>query len=311
MAAQQIPFKLPPGRIVWGDLYKPRDKDFEGRPLVYKTGPDAGKPRVTYDFGVAIPKEPGGQHWAHTEWGKAIWQAGHSRINNAGQLPDFAWKVVDGDSTVVKQQPGKPPGKAPKDREGHAGCWIVALSSSFAPQIVNATTGKFEPMPQVDAVRPGDYVQVQGNAADNSSQGNPGVFLNHNLVAFSGFGQRILTGVDPSSVGFQTGTVAGASAAPIGAAVLPAATTVHAAPPAAPAPAYTPPAGSSPPPPPAVVAVAPNPAYAPPAGAAPPPPPAAAPARVMLPAANGTTYEQFIAAGWTDAQLVQHGKMAA
>lgn len=37
----------------------------------------------------------------------------------------------------------------------------------------------------------------------------------------------------------------------------------------------------------------------------------AAPARVMLPAANGATYEQLIAAGWTDAQLVQHGMMAA
>jgi hypothetical protein len=30
----------------------------------------------------------------------------------------------------------------------------------------------------------------------------------------------------------------------------------------------------------------------------------------MLPAAGGTTYEQFIAAGWTEAQMIQHGKMA-
>ena len=59
MASVQVPLVLPPGRFVWGSLYKGRDKDFEGRPLVYKTGPDAGKPRVTFDFGVAIPKEPG------------------------------------------------------------------------------------------------------------------------------------------------------------------------------------------------------------------------------------------------------------
>jgi hypothetical protein len=31
----------------------------------------------------------------------------------------------------------------------------------------------------------------------------------------------------------------------------------------------------------------------------------------MLAAANGSTYEQMIAAGWTDALLVERGMMAA
>lgn len=65
-------------------------------------------------------------------------------------------------------------------------------------------------------------------------------------------------------------------------------------------PAVTPPplasGGSAPPPPPAPTAVA------------PPPPPAG---KRMLPAAGATTYEQYIAGGWTDAQLVQNGFMAA
>lgn len=47
---------------------------------------------------------------------------------------------------------------------------------------------------------------------------------------------------------------------------------------------------------------------------APPAPPAAPPAAPtgpqMLPAANGATYEQMIAAGWTDDTLRQHGMMA-
>lgn len=34
-----------------------------------------------------------------------------------------------------------------------------------------------------------------------------------------------------------------------------------------------------------------------------------APQHVMLPAANGATYEALIAAGWTDASLIQHGMM--
>lgn len=40
------------------------------------------------------------------------------------------------------------------------------------------------------------------------------------------------------------------------------------------------------------------------------PPVAQAPAHVMLPAANGVTYEAYIAAGWTDAALIQNGMMA-
>ena len=43
----------------------------------------------------------------------------------------------------------------------------------------------------------------------------------------------------------------------------------------------------------------------PPVPAAPP----AAPVRVMLPPAQGATYEAMIAAGWNDALLIQHGMM--
>ncbi|URG13013.1 hypothetical protein B2_20 [Stenotrophomonas phage B2] len=78
------------------------------------------------------------------------------------------------------------------------------------------------------------------------------------------------------------------------------------APPAAPAPAPT--------------AVHPNPGIlaggvgAPPVPGVPPVPAApaapAAPVRQMLPAAGGVPYESYIAQGWTDALLVQHGMMA-
>ena len=55
---------------------------------------------------------------------------------------------------------------------------------------------------------------------------------------------------------------------------------------------------------------APNAAPAPPAPpvAAPPAPPAA-PVHQMTPAAQGASYEAMIAAGWTDALLIQHGMM--
>lgn len=80
-------------------------------------------------------------------------------------------------------------------------------------------------------------------------------------------------------------------------------------------PAPLPPVGSVPPPPgPAPIVNAPAPVVPNPAFLQVPPPPAAAPApaaRVMLPAAQGVPYEQYKANGWTDAQLVQNGMMAA
>lgn len=303
MASQKFDFLTPPGRMVWGDLYKAVTKDFEGRDLVFKTGPDAGKPRSKFDFGIAIPKVAG-QHWAATEWGAKIWQAGHAGVSNAGQVADFSWKVTDGDdATLSPIKPGKPQGKAPNQREGYPGHWVLSLSSSFAPQIVDGTNGQFTPITQPDAVKAGDFIQVKGNASYNGSQGNPGVFLNHEVVCFSGYhpkGRLATGGIDATQVGFATGAAPGATTTPVGAAAVPGAPAAQAPlPPAVAAPAA-----------PAATVVTPNASFAPPVPGAPVPPvPSAPAARVMLPAANGATYDAMKAAGWTDEQLVQHGMM--
>jgi hypothetical protein len=62
---------FPIGRLVWGSCYEAQTKNFDGTPLVIKTGPDAGKPTVKYAFGVAIPKG-GEQSWTQTSWGQQI-----------------------------------------------------------------------------------------------------------------------------------------------------------------------------------------------------------------------------------------------
>lgn len=302
MAQAATPFTFPPGRMVWGSLYKGRDKDFEGKPLEYKTGADKGKPRIEFAFGVAFPKVVG-QHWATSEWGKVLWQVGHSLVGNAGQLEDFSWKVTDGDSTKMGKR-GRP-----CDKPGYAGHWVLAFSGSFAPRVVNGVSGKFEDLTQPDFVLPGDFIQVQGSVAPNNSQGNPGIYLNHGTVCFSGYSAdgRITVGADPAQMGFATGTVAGAQAVPVGGAMPPAAAPAISNPPPPPG-AVTPPA--APPVAPPSVAVTPNPAFTPPPPGGVPLPPGAAPVRVMLPGAGGT-YDEFKAAGWTDEQLVQHGKMQA
>lgn len=283
--SEVINITTPVGRLVFGSLYRANNKDYEGNPLVVKTGPNAGQPRSEYSFGVAIPKGTE-QHWNQTTWGAQIWNLA-VRAWPAGQTgaPTFSWKITDGDSAVPNRK-----GNKPCDREGYKGHWVLGFSSDFAPKLFNANGTEVLTAP--DAIKLGYYVQVNGSVRSNESVGNPGMYLNHNMVALSGFGPEIVVGVDPTSVGFgQSPLPPGASATPIGGLVSSPASTTPA----------LPPAGAAPP---APVAVVPNPAFL-----APPPP--VAPARVMTAKANGATYEAMISAGWTDATLVQHGMMAA
>jgi hypothetical protein len=105
--AQKVNITSPVGRIVMGSLYDPSTTDAEGKPLVVKTGPNAGQPRVNYFFALAIPKgaEP---HWAHTPWGQQIWNVGNQAFPNAAQSPAFAWKIEDGDSQIPNKKGRKP-----------------------------------------------------------------------------------------------------------------------------------------------------------------------------------------------------------
>ncbi len=287
----------PTGRLVWGSLYEPQTKDADGKPLVIKNGPDAGKPTQRFAFGLAIRKEPGHTHWSQTAWGALIWATGHAAFPMQAQRPDFAFKVQDGDSVVPNKN-----GKKNADKEGYAGHWILSFSSSYAPRTYNADGSA--PIAEPGAIKCGYYVQVAGSVAGNDSTQNPGVYLNHNMVALQGYGAEIVSGPDPSAVGFGQGPApAGMSAAPVAAMAAPPA--VPGVPAAAPPP---PPAAVPAAAPPAPVAVVPHPAIlGAPAAPPPPPPPPPAAGPVMTAKANGATYAQMVAAGWTDATLRQHG----
>lgn len=322
MSAKAIPITFPPGRFVFGSVYKPNTTDFYGQPLVFKTGPNAGQPRVEYVIGVAIPKTPGMTHWGTERagakpgeqgWGEKIWACGHSSWpGGQASRPDFAWKITDGDSTIPNRK-----NKRPCDQEGYAGHWIVTFSGSYAPKVCNRDGSAYILEP--DAVNPGDYVQLFADVESNESDQTAGLYINHRIVALSGYGPRITFGPDAASVGFGEAPLpAGASAVPLGVTTPP----VTGAPPVPPPAPSAPPVAASPPVP-GVPASAPPVPGAPagvptpppvPALAAPPPPaplPAPAPpARVMTALAAGVPYETFIAdPRWNDALLIQHGYM--
>lgn len=320
----KIDILTPVGRLIAGSFYRANTQDAEGKPLVSKSGPNIGQPRIEYYFMVAVPKG-GEQGWWQTPWGQLIYNVGATAFPQACQSLDFAWKVKDGDSTKPNKK-----GKRPCDMEGAKGCWLLGFTSGYPPEVTREN-GNVK-MPDEGAVKLGHFVQVFGNITDNGSQSQPGVFLNHSKVNFTAFGPEIFTGVDPATVGFGQNVVlpAGATMTPPGMAAMPGAGMPALLPgmPAMgmPAPGAAPmtpmtahpgmpgspihmAAGAMPSP----VAVQPHPGFLAPVVAAPPVPAAiAAPprARQMTAAAQGP-YEQYIAAGWTDAVLVQHGLMVA
>ncbi|TNF65654.1 hypothetical protein FBF48_10390 [Streptococcus salivarius] len=283
MAAKKERFNItfPIGRYVSGSLYAPRTTDYQGNPLIYKTGQKTGQPRSDWSFGVAFAKTAAG-HWANEPWGKIIWEVGHKMLANAGQLPHMSWKVEDGDDATPNRN-----GKRNCDREGWPGHWVVFFNNAgedMRPNIWDSSC-KVQ-LREEGLIKPGYYIQVAGNVSANDNPQNPGVYIGHDFIAWMGVcpdDQIIQFGPDIASTGL--GNAATAGAVPAGMMAVPATPAQqamgHAAPPppgapAAPAaPAYTPP--------PAVPAApgAPAAAYVPPPAAAPAPPVAVTPNPAM------------------------------
>ena len=272
---------FPVGRIVQGSLYarQPVKDDKTKQPLLDKA---TGQPRTRCYFAVAIPKGTE-THWNQTPWGQIVWAEGMASDNLADRKRDFSWKVSDGDSTDYDLKNNRP-----CDKEGFPGHWIVRFSTEQSnPKLYSAVSGKVVEAIEKDEILPGYWVEVRGSVKFNGSQ-KPGLYCNPEMVCLRATDARIVSsaGENVEEAGFgATPLPAGVTPRPVGSAMPPIPGSVPAQPSAAVVP--------------------------PPAPAFRMPPPIPAPARVMLPAAQGATYEQCIAAGWTDALLVEHKMMAA
>lgn len=312
----EIKITSPVGRLVMGSLYDPKTTNADGAPLVVKTGPNAGQPRVDYFFALAVPKNPGETHFSQAQsvrpdgtvndWGAKIWTYGHQAFPQAAGSEDFSWKIIDGDS----RKPGKlykgKPGKAPAENEGWPGHWIIKFSGGFAPKIIQqGKDGRFAEILQKDFVKPGYFVEVAFEVTANTGA-SPGVYINHKAICFRAYGHEIaFSSFNVDEAGFgQAVLPAGASMTPpAGTIPMPSVPTAASVPlpvvlaPVAPAIPVIPNVGFVQVPPPAV----------PVAPVAPP----AAPVHQMTALAQGASYEQCIAGGWTDATLVANGLMMA
>jgi len=269
----------PVGRLVQGNPLEAQTKNMAGAPLVTK----AGQPTQRYFVAVAYAKtDP-----AFAALRDAIMQearASFPRLFDAqGNClhPRFSFKIMDGDGIDDN-------GKRNAEKDGFAGHWVVKFTTSFPPKCYHA--GHYQPHEQITDPREiprGYYVRVMGSVQGNGDDAKPGVFVNVAALEIVAQGPLIVGGPDVAA-GF-----APAPALPPGAQALPSAQTA-----VTPHPSFLTP-GAAP-------SVAPG---SPSLGAAPSAPsaPTTSPSRQMTPKAAGATFEQFIAQGWTEAQMRQQG----
>jgi len=334
----------PVGRAVQGHAFTPTTKDMAGGPLLVKNGPNKGQPRVEYFLGVAFRKGVAEVEAFRAEFDAFARTAWPHLFPGGGPciLPGFSNKWIDGDGYDTQ-------GKAWSTREGFAGHWVLRASSGFAPPCYAAGHyATNEQLRDPNSIPLGSFVRIEVVIQSNEDTTKPGLYVNLNQIELSGIGTPIVNtsrdagaafGGGPGALPPEATAVAynpGATVAPPGPPPAPAAPV--AAPPA------PPPAPPAPPPAPVApggltmtakangaareafvgwtdeqliaegYAVAPYHGYA--AAAAPPAPPPAPPAPppvrtgpILTAKANGATYEQLIAAGWTDATLIQNGLM--
>lgn len=293
-------FLSPVGRYVQGSPFKAQTTDMDGKPLVFKTGPNAGQPRQQFFMAVAFAKTD--PHWPAFEAllrSTAAGAFGHlfpQGPNGPCIHPSFAFKIVDGDGMDQA-------GKSNATKEGFAGHWVVRFTSGFAPQVFPA--GKYSPMDRINdpnLCQCGHYVRVGGTIDGNGDTKKPGIYVNMSLIEHVGYGDAIVTGPDPRALFGATPAVLppGARPTPMGAPGV-------ATPTASPAPAAVPTGGA------ATASPGSYTGYMVPPVAAPPVPsvPAAPPAGPAMTAkANGVPYSAFLAQGWTDATLRANGYIA-
>lgn len=347
MAKQR--FTTPVMRMVQGSVDEAQTKDQQGNLRVIKSGPNAGQPNPQYFLAGAIAKNdpawpafwellvrqafadfpnlfPHGVDAIIQAGGPQPWfmQPPHGHAQPWIMHPLFSFKVADGDGLDQN-------GKSNASKEGFAGHWVVRCGSAYPPRCFHA--GRYAAHEQIQekgAIKRGYFIRVNGTTEGNGNAQRPGLYVNLDMVELAAYGPEIVSSPDAADA-FGSGPAAlpaGATQAPMTPAAAPpppaapvpaAASPATASAPSAPYTGYmagpTPPTApgapvASPPVPAAMTAPLPTaaPTSVPPSPPAAPAPVAAGP--VMLPAANGASYEQMIAAGWTDDTLRAHGMMA-
>ena len=222
----RVEIASPVGRIVQGDCYEPQTTDMDGKPLVTKSGPNAGQARVNYFVGLAIEKNHPGLaefYGKYLEVARASFPHLFDAQGNCTH-PQFAWKYIDGDGRDTS-------GKPWADREGFAGHYVFRFASGFAPQLLQMQNGTAVAIPDSagKAIRRGFYAQVICSIEGNGNAQKPGLYTNLHAVVLAGYGKEIMGGVDVAAA-LRAAPQTGAGYVPAGMSMTPPAVVSQAQP---------------------------------------------------------------------------------
>lgn len=202
-----VEFTTPVGRIVWGHPGNARQKtDDNNQPVIRANGEKA----MQWAFGVAYTKADFQQYiWPY------LAQEAATKFPN-GQPPSFSWKYVDGDGVDSNGVPFA-------NREGYAGCYVLAVSTELqAPPIFKWNGTKYDQVPN-EGIKCGDYVSVGLDVRVNQPtdpKKKSGLYINPKAIELVGYGTQIVSqgAADPMALfkGTQHALPPGASATPIG-----------------------------------------------------------------------------------------------
>ena len=230
-----------------------------------------GQPAMQYYVALAVPKSD------------PAWAPFHALLAAEARAAWPQYHAPDGRCTnpsfaskITDGDGHDEKGKPHATKEGFAGHWIVKCASSYAPKSYekNEQLGYVETAP--GRIKRGDYVRISGSTSSNASSVSPGMYMNLNMIAFEREGAAIVSGPSAEEAfGPASGVVAPKPVTAAAAGIV-----------TPPAPQYT--------------------GYM-----APPPAPPVATGPTMLPAANGVSYDAYIAGGWTHGQMVEKGLVAA
>lgn len=178
--AQYKRFTSPVGRLVKGAPSRGYGLDDTGNPKKFKSGIHMGEPRTDYYMGVAFEKNGPGVE----EFIQLMKDTAAEHVPVESKLPDFSFKITDGDSTKPNKK-----NKRPCDQEGYPGCHVVAFSNTKVA--VCFTAGGASVIP-AEEVKTGFYVCVAGSICGHAGS-NPGLYMNHEAVELVAFGDEITT----------------------------------------------------------------------------------------------------------------------
>lgn len=225
----------PVGRIVWGHPTESKGKTDNNNQPVMKDGVQVQE----WAFGLAIPKD---------QFAAVVWPVMAQEIAKGypnGAPGKFSYKFIDGDGI---DNAGKPY----SERAGHAGCNILAISTTLQATPVFKNEGGAYRQLGPNEIKCGDYVAVGLNFVVNvptNPTHTPSIYVNPTAIELVGYGEEIKGNftADPNAIfgGQQHALPPGASATPI-APTSGAAMPGMSAPPAAQAPAMQPPPAATP-----------------------------------------------------------------